>query len=87
MSEATGHKFFAGEWVAIGMFIIYVFLIAFNSMALGETGELTWEIEKRINCIWNHTWEVLLVLYSSRQPFSFLPGEFDTGRDGPSLEP
>lgn len=34
MSEATGHKFFAGEWVAIGMFIIYVFLIAFNSMAL-----------------------------------------------------
>jgi len=34
MSGATGHKFFVGEWVAIGMFIIYVFLIAYNSVAL-----------------------------------------------------
>jgi hypothetical protein len=34
MSEATGHMFFVSEWVAIGMFIIYVFLIAYNSVAL-----------------------------------------------------
>ena len=34
MSGATGHKFFVGEWVAIGMFIIYVFLLAYNSVAL-----------------------------------------------------
>jgi hypothetical protein len=34
MSGVIGHKFFVGEWVAIGMFIIYVFLLAYNSVAL-----------------------------------------------------
>lgn len=36
MSEAVGYKFFMGEWVAIGMFIIYIFMIAYNSKALVE---------------------------------------------------
>jgi hypothetical protein len=30
MSEAIGHEFFIGEWVSIGMFIIYIVLIAYN---------------------------------------------------------
>ena len=30
------HSVFAAEWVSIGMFIIYVFLIAFNSRTLGR---------------------------------------------------
>jgi hypothetical protein len=34
MSEATGHRLFVGEWVAIGMFIIYVLMIASNSRTL-----------------------------------------------------
>ena len=34
MSEAVGYKFFVGEWVAIGMFIIYIFLMAYNSRIL-----------------------------------------------------
>ncbi len=33
MSEATGHKLYIGEWAAIGMFVIYIFLIAYNSLA------------------------------------------------------
>jgi hypothetical protein len=39
MSEAIGYKFFVGEWVAIGMFVIYIFLIAYNSRTLVKAPE------------------------------------------------
>jgi Protein of unknown function (DUF998) len=41
LSEAIGYKFFIGEWVAIGMFIVYLFLIANNSRVLvGDYGRI-----------------------------------------------
>ena len=33
MSEVIGYRFFVGEWIAIGLFIFYILLIAYNSMA------------------------------------------------------